>query len=327
MSETVVEKKARRGGRTARRAERAAPLAEELRPVRPGLSGGTFKPFTEMDIVRINEAVMEVLETIGMADAIPSCVELCTAMGATYGEDGRLRFPRALVEDVIAGANRDFTLHGFDPKHDMSPRGHQVYYGTAGAAVHTIDVENRTYRDSTVQDLYDAARIVEGLDNVHFFQRPLTTRDIVDPLDMDINTLYASLRGTTKHVGTSITTPENAEQVLKMLHLIAGGEEAWRAPLCQQFQLLCGAALEICRRCKCCSGSLRARWHAGSAFVCRAGGGDGPGVHRRGRGTGRGGSACRSCLCECDQKRCAGDFWHLAVCLGPENRRYVRWVG
>ncbi|WP_350334176.1 trimethylamine methyltransferase family protein [Coralliovum pocilloporae] len=229
MSEVAEEKKSRRGGRNARRAERAAPLPEELRPVRAGLEGGTFKPLSEMDVVRINEAVMDVLETIGMADAIPSCVEACTAIGAIYGDDGRLRFPRSLVEEIIASANRDFTLHGFDPKHDMSPKGHQVYYGTAGAAVHTVDVENRTYRDSTVQDLYDAARIVEGLDNVHFFQRPLTTRDTVDPLDMDINTLYASLRGTTKHVGTSITTPENAEQVLKMLHVIAGGEDKWRA--------------------------------------------------------------------------------------------------
>ena len=34
----------RAGGRTARRMERAAPLAAELRPVRPGLAGGQYRP-------------------------------------------------------------------------------------------------------------------------------------------------------------------------------------------------------------------------------------------------------------------------------------------
>ena len=97
----------------------------------------------------------------------------------------------------------------------------KVHFGTAGAAVHIVDVEKREYRDSVLTDLYDAARIVQTLDNVHFFQRPLVARDMEDPLDLDINTLYAAIKGTTKHVGTSFTVGENVDACLDLLYTAA----------------------------------------------------------------------------------------------------------
>ncbi len=219
----------RSGGREARRAMRAAPLADEVKPVRAGLEGGTYKPLSDNDMDRINEAVLTVLETVGFADAIPSCIDACTRIGAVYSDDKRLRFPRSLVLSVIQNAARDFVLHAQDPKYDLKPGGKRVHFGTAGAAVHLVDVENREYRESTLRDIYDAARIVETLDNVHFFQRPMVARDMVDPADLDFNTLYAALCGTTKHVGTSFTVRENVEAAIKLCYMIAGGEEKFRA--------------------------------------------------------------------------------------------------
>ena len=43
-------KKGRAGGRSARKALRAAPLAEDIRPVRPGMEGGSYKPLSEGDM-------------------------------------------------------------------------------------------------------------------------------------------------------------------------------------------------------------------------------------------------------------------------------------
>lgn len=220
--------KRRSGGREARRAMRAAPLSRKLSPVRPGMSSDTYRTLSQNDMERIHEAVLTILEDLGMGQAIDSCIEACTAVGAVYGDDGRLRFPRALVMETVKNAARNFTLHGQDPAHDMELAGNKVHYGTAGAAVHMVDVEKREYRESQLADLYDAARIVENLDNVHFFQRPLVARDIPEPLDLDINTLYASLKGTTKHVGTSITLGENVDACLELLYMVAGGEELFR---------------------------------------------------------------------------------------------------
>ena len=91
----------RQGGRAARHAERAKPLAADMRPVRAGMSGGTFAPLSDADIQKIHEAALYVLAEIGLADAPPSGVEAMTAAGAILGEDGRLRYPKALVLSLI----------------------------------------------------------------------------------------------------------------------------------------------------------------------------------------------------------------------------------
>lgn len=230
METEIAERPGRRaGGRAGRIAVRTAPLAENMRPVRPGLSGGQYRPLTDEGVKRIHEAALDALETIGLANAPQSGVDIMTGAGALLGEDGRLRFPRALVEDMLAVAARDITLYGRDPRYDLHLSGTRVHFGTAGAAVHVVDVEKREYRDSTSRDLYDAARITHALDNVHFFQRAMVCRDIADNFEMDINTLYASCAGTTKHVGTSISDPAHVDGCFELLHMMAGGEEAWRA--------------------------------------------------------------------------------------------------
>ena len=229
MTDQSASPSRRSGGRSARIALRQAPLADDLRPVRPGLEGGWYKPLTDAGVARIHQAALDALEQIGLANAPKSGVEILTGAGAVLGDDGRIRFPRALVEDMLAIAARDITLHARDPRHDLHLSGNRVHYGTAGAAVHVVDLETNSYRDSTAADLYAAAKIVDNLDNVHFFQRMMVCRDVLDLVDMDMNTLYACLSGTTKHVGTSFSDPISVEPGFEMLHMVAGGEAAWRA--------------------------------------------------------------------------------------------------
>ena len=218
----------RSGGRTARKTARAAPLAEHLRPVKAGMVGGSYSPLSPQGEKKIHNAALEALEFIGLADAPQSGIDSMLDAGAVLDDNGRLRFPRSLVEDALASANRNVTLFGRDQKHDLDLSGNRVHFGTAGAAVHIVDVLNNEYRDSKVKDLFDAACIVNELDNIHFLQRPMVCRDIVDNREMDYNTVYACCAGTTKHVGTSFTQPSFVPDVIEMLHIISGGEKAWR---------------------------------------------------------------------------------------------------
>lgn len=226
----MTERPTRRsGGRAARVALRAAPLAKDIRPVRPGMEGGTYAPLSQADMERIHHAALDALEQIGLADAPQSGIDIMVGAGAILGDDGRLRFPRALVEDMLTKAAKSVTLHGRDPAHDMQIGGNRVYYGTAGAAVHMVDVATNTYRESTLQDLFDAARITDQMDNIHFLQRPMVARDVTDNFELDINTIYACVSGTTKHVGTSFVEPDFVAGGIDLLHMIAGGEDKWRA--------------------------------------------------------------------------------------------------
>ncbi len=218
----------RSGGRNARVALRSAPLAEELRPVRAGLAGGWYKPLSENDVASIHASALQVLEEIGLADAPPSGIEAMRAAGATYGEDKRLRFAPAMVEEMLKKAARNITLHGRNAKHDLILSPNKVHYGTGGAAVHIVDSESRNYRDPTLADLYQTARLAEHLEHVHYFQRPMVTRDVEDNYELDINTLYACLSGTQKHIGVSYQDISHMAGAFDLLHMAAGSEEKWR---------------------------------------------------------------------------------------------------
>ncbi|UWQ51491.1 trimethylamine methyltransferase family protein [Leisingera caerulea] len=228
MNDQASSRAGRSGGRNARRAARAAALPDHLRPVRPGMESKALQVLSPQDMEKIHQTALTALEEIGLADAPQSGIGYLTAAGCTLGDDGRIRFPRALVEDTIAKANRSVTLYSRDGKTDLQLSGGRVHYGTAGAAVSMVDVHGKTYRDSTVQDLHDAARICDQLDNIHFVQRPMVCRDIADNCEMDLNSIYATTAGTTKHVGVSFTEPGFVKPGLELLHMIAGGEDKWR---------------------------------------------------------------------------------------------------
>ena len=225
----MSENRSRRsGGRSARKALRAAPLAKEIRPIRPGMESSTYQPLDERGMNKIHNAALDALEQIGFGEAPDSGKKILTEAGAILGDDGRIRFPRSLVEDMIAKAAKEITLFGRSAEHDMHIGGDRVYFGTAGAAVHMVDVEKNEYRECYVKDLFDAAKIVNELDNVHFLQRPMVCRDIADNYEMDLNTVYACTKGTSKHVGASFTEPGFVKGIFELLHEIAGGEAKWR---------------------------------------------------------------------------------------------------
>jgi trimethylamine---corrinoid protein Co-methyltransferase len=217
----------RPSGRDARRAARAAPLPDNLRPVRPGMLSGHYRPLSQPEIEQIHRTALRLLAEVGLADATESGIDVMVRAGCTRAPNGRLLFPRALVEDTLAKAGRNFVLHAQDPHLDLEPWGKRAYFGTAGAAVNMVD-QHGVYRESTIQDLYDIGRIVDVMEHIHFFQRAVVPRDIPDPFEMDFDTCYAAVSSTTKHVGTSWVQPEHVTASLQMLHAIAGGEQQWR---------------------------------------------------------------------------------------------------
>lgn len=225
----------RSGGRAARRRDREQGAGTgATSAIWPGIDGGRYHPLGESDVAMIDETARRILEEIGVSGATPNCVAAVCEAGGRVAEDGRLCMPEDLVRRTLDSAGRGFRLYGQIPEHDLDPSGSRIHLGTSGAAVHVIDSETGTLRDSTLQDLYDMARLAEALPNIHMFQRTVVARDIDDPREMDINTLYACLKGTAKPAGTSFGTAEVMEEAVDMLRILAGGAEALRArpPVC-----------------------------------------------------------------------------------------------
>ena len=132
-----------RRGRAARSSAiaNAAPTA-----VWPGLPGGTYRPLAVSDIERIHRTALDVLAEIGVADPIPEILHYALPRGCTVGPDGRLRFPRDLVEELIGVASCSYVRYGVDPALDQELSGERVYFATSGEAVSILDYDTQSFR-------------------------------------------------------------------------------------------------------------------------------------------------------------------------------------
>lgn len=197
-------------------------------PSRLGSPGGLYRPLPQADVERIHDAALEVLSTVGFTQPTSTVRDLALEAGCSEDAEGRLLFPRALVEDVIAGAARDFVLHGQTPEHDIEVRDGHVHFATGGAAVKMLDSRTGEYRPSTLNDLYDLARLCDTLPNIQWFARPVVATDIEDWRELDLNTIYAIARGTRKHLGSSIVLDSHVAEIIEMLDMMVGEEGAFR---------------------------------------------------------------------------------------------------
>ena len=223
-----MKRNRRSGGRSARKLKRAAPLPDNIKPIGPGMIGGTYKPLSQSDISAIEQTIFQLLNEVGLSQAPDTGISAMLNYGAFLGDDQRLKFPENVVRKAIGDTHKNITLFGQIENFDMHLKKNHVHYGTAGAAVNVVDSHNKNYRPSEAQDIYNAACIAEKMDNIHFFQRPMVATDIEDPKEMDLNTLYACISGTQKHIGVSFTEAEFIKPVSEMLHIISGGEDKWR---------------------------------------------------------------------------------------------------
>ena len=213
-----------RRGREARRLKRAEAQQQRARVVWPGLEGGIYKPLSQREVERIHEGALQILERVGMGDATPDIRDLAREKGCEISDDGRIRFPRAFIEDMIAGAARNFTLYGRDPAHDLELSGSKVHFGTAGAAVSVPDFETGRYRPSKLVDIYDFGRLVDRLPNIHWFGRTAVPTELEGGVLMDITVSYAVAASTQKHVAVGFTAGAGVDAAVQMFDMILGGE-------------------------------------------------------------------------------------------------------
>jgi trimethylamine--corrinoid protein Co-methyltransferase len=215
--------------RKSRRRKRSAAARQEAinSPETVGVVGGRYRSLNTADLPRIDEAVRQILIRTGVSEAPNIVIERVTAAGGKLSEDGRLTFSAALIDDALNGLSRNFTLHGRVPGHELHLSGKRVHVGSGGAAPSVLDLETERYRDSTLRDLYDVARLVDHLSHIHFFSRSLVARDMPDLHSLDINTAYACLAGTAKHVFVSASLPEHVAEIADMCFRVAGSAEAF----------------------------------------------------------------------------------------------------
>ncbi len=215
---------ARQGKRCGRQGRAAKPV---LNPCPPGQAGGSYRPLSDSDLQKIYGVALDLLAKLGMGEVPPRLRADLLAAGATEDRRGRVLLPPPLVRQAVAQAARRFVLHGRDAARSIKVGGNRVHFGTGGAAVQTLDLDSGLYRPSTLRDLHDFTRLQDTLTNVSWFTRCCVATDVPDTFDLDVNTVYALLKNTTKPTATSFTLADHVGPIVEMLDIAAGGPGAF----------------------------------------------------------------------------------------------------
>jgi len=198
------------------------------------MTGGSYKPLSDVDIRRISDTALDLLENIGIGDPIPEILNYALPGGCVLGDDNRLRFPRALVEDLIEISAKQYVCHAPDPDYDLEVGGQKVYFCTSGESVSILEYESQTFRPTRLVDLYDAARLADTLEHIHSFGQPFIAAEYSDSIYVhDINIAYAQLAGTRKSFSLGIAEVDHIEPIITMFDAYLGEEGGFlKRPFC-----------------------------------------------------------------------------------------------
>ena len=191
---------------------------------RKGLPGGQYKAISEKDIIRIHKTSLKVFAEVGVKVNFPEALELFENNGATVDKDSRIvKISQDMVTEWIQKAPSTILLCGRDESGDLDCEigGNKVYFGTGGTALNVQDPGSNDARRSKLEDIVNMARLVDVLDNIHFYMLNVYPDDLSEK-DVDVNRFGAALNRTRKHVMGGVYTVEGVRNVIKMAEFIAG---------------------------------------------------------------------------------------------------------
>lgn len=193
-----------------------------------GLNGGAYKPATPQEIEMIHKTSMNVFEEVGVEVQDDRALRFLHDAGAEVDfTRKRFRASEDWVMNIISKAPSKVCLCGREEKNDLELGGTKVYLGTGGTALNVLDIETGNKRQTNLNDVCQTAKLVDALDNIHFFVLPVYPAELNQEI-VDVNRFYAGLANTTKHVMGGVYSKEGIRKVIKIGEAIMGGKEALR---------------------------------------------------------------------------------------------------
>ena len=214
----------RRGGRAARTAERAAPIAQTGQPRR---RIPTYELLGDADLDALEAHADWILEEIGVEfRGDPEALELFRAAGSSVDGE-RVRFEPGLARHLCATAPSEFRMYGRDARHDVTIGGDHVVFSPAYGPPFVTDLDQGR-RYATLADFENFVKLTYASPWLHH-----SGGTICEPVDVPVNKrhldmAYAHLRWSTKPLMGSVTAPERAEDSLAMARLVFGADRLER---------------------------------------------------------------------------------------------------
>ena len=184
--------------------------------------------FSRDELDRIHLATLDLLWDVGVRVDSSQAREIFHGHGCTVDETSRMvKIPAYLVEDAIRTCPPTFRACGRVPEMDFICEKDRVGFVNFGEAPQMLDLKTKEMRAPKRADVDQATRLLDALDQVDVFERPLTPSDVNAGITCQYN-CKSFLENCTKHGYIGINSVENLRTCFAMGAAVAGGEEAFR---------------------------------------------------------------------------------------------------
>ena len=183
-------------------------------------------------IERIHQASLELLSRTGVKVLLPEAVELMADAGCEVIDSDLVKIPSRLVEECLDAAPSSITVFDRNGQPALQLEGQNIHFGTGPTIQYVLDVETGQRRDTTMDDIAKAARIVDYLPNLDYAMTMGMSGGVdprshdLDPVVTDRFDFAAMLLNTTKPLMFSNWSVEGLSDCYEMAVTVRGGSES-----------------------------------------------------------------------------------------------------
>jgi len=190
----------------------------------------TMKILNDQQVSDIHSAVLEVLETTGVAMTHPKGLEILHGAGCTV-ESGRVRIPAHLVEKSIKTAPKQLVLGNRDDSRQILLQGKNTYFGSTIDCVNYLDPNTGEVHDCRSENVITMAKLADALDNFDWILTLGISKDVHEDITDKVVARIA-LEHCSKPVIVSCNNAQSLKEIYEMALLCKGGVESFnKAPI------------------------------------------------------------------------------------------------
>ncbi|MEL7027278.1 MAG: trimethylamine methyltransferase family protein [Pseudomonadota bacterium] len=218
-------RKGRRGGGRAGQARRGRSGGLSQPPWKvPVISDPTIDPLTDEGVEAVHEGAMRILEEIGIEFLNQEALTLFRKSGAKVDGE-RVWLDRDFVMEMVAKAPDRFTITPRNPDRELTMGAGHLNFGAVGSPPNYWDLETGKVPGTRAQ-CQDLFRLTQAMNCIHF-----NAGYPVEPVDVHasvrhLDVVFDMLTLTDKVVHAYSLGPERVEDVMEMVKLAAGIDEA-----------------------------------------------------------------------------------------------------
>jgi trimethylamine--corrinoid protein Co-methyltransferase len=184
---------------------------------------------SEDERAQVHERTLNILAKTGVRVETAWGRRILKDAGAEVDENTRIvRFPRALVEESLRLAPKEFTLGARRPGWDLRMNSGECTLLIDGEAVFALDRETGERRPGMVKDWLEATRLIDALDELGVWWSMVEMHDAGDTTADYVGYLRSVFGNFSKHVQGAAGGPEQAPWLLEVLQVIFGDKETIR---------------------------------------------------------------------------------------------------